>query len=329
MAWPMARSPTPPTRSWPCPSTPREPEFSWNKTACANCWPSSALLDRPPPLRATPLPPKLSATALSSTERKDPMGNMHVEFARDLMKHMPEFRRAFQGHKYEFTEDGGILFPAQKAICHGLFIHSVNGEDERSDKNMWVTEGRNHALDVVFGAGTQATSWYLALFTGDVSVASTWTAANFAANATENTSTAEGYTNSTRPAWTKDAAASSGSITNNASNKINYTFATASTVTVRGAGFLTTNTRGGTSGVLMSASRFSADRAMANSDILSVGYLAVLFGVPLFEPVDRLFLLRVRHQAVVLLEPLGPCGLSLCFRGVGHEGGGTGQSGGA
>src|SRR5574337_799272 len=68
-----------------------------------------------------------------------------VEFARDLMKHMPEFRRAFQGHKYEFTEDGGIIFPAQKAICHGLFIHSVNGEDERSDKNMWVTEGRNHA----------------------------------------------------------------------------------------------------------------------------------------------------------------------------------------
>src|SRR5574340_541493 len=50
------------------------------------------------------------------SDRKDPMGNMHVEFARDLMKHMPEFRRAFKGHKYEFTEDGGILFPAQKAI---------------------------------------------------------------------------------------------------------------------------------------------------------------------------------------------------------------------
>src|SRR5574340_633026 len=181
------------------------------------------------------------------SDRKDPMGNMHVEFARDLMKHMPEFRRAFKGHKYEFTEDGGILFPAQKAICHGLFIHSVNGQDERTDKNMWVTEGRNHALDVVFGAGTQSTTWYLALFTGDVSVASTWTAANFAATATDN-----------------------------ASNKINYTFATASTVTVRGAGFLTTNTRGGTSGVLMSASRFSADRAMANSDILSVGYTLIL-----------------------------------------------------
>lgn len=202
------------------------------------------------------------------------MGNMHVEFARDLMRHNKEFKDAFVARKYEWMDDGNLWFPRQKSIvkCDGIFTHSVNGEDERQDHNMWVTEGRNHALDVVFGSGTQSTTWYLALFTGNVSVASTWTAANFASNATENTSTTEGYTNSTRPVWTKDAAASSGSITNNASNKINYTFATASSVTVRGAGFLTTNTRGGTTGVLMSASRFAADRTMANTDVLSVGY---------------------------------------------------------
>lgn len=202
------------------------------------------------------------------------MGNMHVDFARDLMKHKPEFMKAFQGRKYEWTDEGDLWFPEQHSLvkASGIFTHWVNGEDMRQDHNMWVTEGRNHALDVVFGSGTQSTTWYLALFTGNVSVASTWTAANFASNATENTSTTEGYTNSTRPVWTKDAAASSGSITNNASNKINYTFATASSVTVRGAGFLTTNTRGGTTGVLMSASRFAADRTMANTDVLSVGY---------------------------------------------------------
>src|SRR5574338_611219 len=189
-----------------------------------------------------------------------------------LARPAPEFRRALANHKWEATDDGGLLFPEQRAIARGYFTLSVNGGPDELSPNMLVTEGLNKILDVHYRAQTPITAWYLALFTGNVSVASTWTAANFAANATENTSTTEGYTNSTRPAWTKDAAASSGSITNNASNKINYTFATASTVTVRGAGFLTTNTRGGTSGVLMSASRFSADRAMANSDILSVGY---------------------------------------------------------
>lgn len=201
------------------------------------------------------------------------MGNMHVEFARDLMKHMPEFKRAFSNHQYEWDDEGNIWFPEQKSLVKGggIFTHWKNGDDERQDHNMWVTEGRNHAMDVVFGAGTQSTTWYLALFTGDVSVASTWTAANFASNATENISTTEGYTNSTRPAWTVNGAASAGSVSNS-SSPIVFTFATAGTVTVRGAGFVTTNTRGGTSGKLMSASRFSADRAMSNTDQLSVTY---------------------------------------------------------
>lgn len=201
------------------------------------------------------------------------MGNMHVQFARDLMNHMPEFKRAFHDHKYEWTDEGDLWFPEQQSLVKGagIFTHWVNGEDERQDHNMWVTEGRNHALDVVFGAGTQSTAWYLALFTGNVSVASTWTAANFASNATENTSTTEGYTNSTRPAWTVNGAASAGSVSNS-SSPIVYTFATASSVVVRGAGFLTTNSRGGTSGKLMSASRFAADRTMSDTDQLSVSY---------------------------------------------------------
>lgn len=201
------------------------------------------------------------------------MGNIHVNFARDLMKHKPEFMKAFQGRKYEWTDEGDLWFPQQHSLvkADGIFTHWVNGEDMRQDHNMWVTEGRNHALDVVFGSGTQSTTWYLAPFTGNVSVASTWTAANFASNATENTSTSEGYTNATRPAWTINGAASSGSVTNS-SSPTTFTFASASTVTVRGIGFLTTNTRGGTSGKLMSASRFAADRVMANSDQLSVTY---------------------------------------------------------
>lgn len=200
------------------------------------------------------------------------MGNMHVQFCRDLMNHHPEFARAVRNHKYEWTDDGLLLFPEQKVLCRGEFVHDVNGEDERRDLNMWVTEGRNHALDVVFGSGTQVTTWYMPLFSGNVSVAATWTAANFAANATEITSNTEGYTTTTRPLWVKDAAASAGSISNAVSNKVQYTIATASSVTVRGCGFVSTNTKGGTTGVLMSGSRFSVDRTLANGDILNVGY---------------------------------------------------------
>lgn len=201
------------------------------------------------------------------------MGNMHVEFAKDLMKHLPEFKRAFIKHKYEWDDNGNVWFPEQKSIimCDGVFTHWKNGEDKVHDHNMWVTEGRNNVLDVAFGGGTQTTTWYLAVFTGDVSVASTWTAANFASNATENTSTSEGYTNATRPAWVKNGAASAGAISNSSAPTV-FTFATANTVVARGLAMLTTNTRGGTSGKLLSASRLSADRPMSNTDTLTVQY---------------------------------------------------------
>lgn len=200
---------------------------------------------------------------------------MGKSLAAELSRHNREFARALAAGKWERTDDGGIYFPAQKAIAHGMYVLSVNGGPDEYVKNMLPTEGLNSLLDVQFNSATQITAWYLALFSGNVSVASTWTAANFAANATEITSTTEGYTNATRPAFTPFAAASAGSISNmdgSGNGKVVFTFATASSVTVRGVAMLSSNVRGGTTGKLSSASRLPADKVLANAETLAVGY---------------------------------------------------------
>src|SRR5574337_2025991 len=124
---------------------------------------------------------------------------MIPRIVQDLARHAPEFRRALANHKWEATDDGGLLFPEQRAIARGYFTLSVNGGPDELSPNMLVTEGLNKILDVHYRAQTPITAWYLALFTGNVSVASTWTAANFAANATATTRTTPASTNSTPP----------------------------------------------------------------------------------------------------------------------------------
>lgn len=187
----------------------------------------------------------------------------------DLKKHIAEFRRAFLGNRYEKTE-AGLYFPDQKVYARGVYVHNVNDLDEQIDFNLLPAEGLTHMLATEFGAGTPITTWYLAPFSGNVTVLDTWTAANFAANATEITSGSEGYSESTRRAWTP-AAASAKNINSNA-NKSIFTIVTASSLTVRGMGLLSTNTKGGTSGVLASAAKFTNARILQNDDEFKVGY---------------------------------------------------------
>lgn len=187
----------------------------------------------------------------------------------DLKKHFAEFRRAFLGHRYEKTGNG-LFFPAQKVLAHGVYVHDVNGQDERIDRNLLPDQGLTKMLGVMFGAETQITAWYLAPFSGNVTVLDTWNAANFAANATEITSGTEGYTESTRRAWTPAAAATK-NINSNAA-KSAFTIATATSLTIRGMGLLSTNTKGGTTGVLASAAKFATARVLQDTDAFNVGY---------------------------------------------------------
>ena len=192
---------------------------------------------------------------------------------RDLQKHSREFAAALRNHEYEVS-DAGVFFPKQKTFVHGLYVHDVNGQDERQDENIVVTEGLNHMLDVVLHATTPVTTWYIGLFSANVTPLSTWTAATFTASSTEIVSLTEGYTEATRQEFV-EAAASTGSITNSASKAV-FTIATATSVTVWGAGLLSSNVRGGTTGTLMSAAKFSAARVLYNTDIFNVAYTLTL-----------------------------------------------------
>lgn len=193
---------------------------------------------------------------------------------RDLLKHSREFATALRNHQYEVS-DAGIHFPKQGAIVSGVYTHNVNGLDEREDSNIVVTEGLNHLLNVALdNTTTKVGTWYFGLFSANVTPVNTWTAANFTANSTELVSNTEGYSETTRQAFV-EAAASAGSI-NNTASKAAFTIATATSVTVWGAGLLSSNVKGGTTGTLMSAAKFSDARTLYNTDVFNLGYTLTL-----------------------------------------------------
>lgn len=192
---------------------------------------------------------------------------------RDLKKHSREFATALRNHQYEKTEGGEIFFPKQGAIVSGVYTHNVNGLDERSDSNIVVTEGMNHMLDVVLHGTTAVATWYFGLFSANYTPVATLTAATFASTTTEINSATEGYGTS-RIAFV-EAAASAGSI-NNTASKAAFTFVTATSKTVWGAGLLSSSTGGGTAGTLLSAAQFSAARTLYNTDVFNLGYTLTL-----------------------------------------------------
>ena len=127
---------------------------------------------------------------------------------------------------------------------------------EENKKNLIVTAGLNHILDVEFHATTQVTTWYIGL-KGAGSVAAGDTMASHSGWA-ELT----GYSGD-RKAWT-EGAASSGSMTN--SSSVDFTIN--ATATVAGA-FLNTAATG-TSGTLYGVVDFSSSRAVISGDTLQV-----------------------------------------------------------
>jgi hypothetical protein len=188
---------------------------------------------------------------------------------RDLQKHSREFATALRNHQYEVSDEG-VYFPKQGAIVSGVYTHNVNGQDERVDSNIVVTEGMNHMLDVVLHGTTAVGTWYFGLFSANYTPVATLTAATFTSASTELVSNTEGYSETTRQAFV-EAAAASGSI-NNTASKAAFTIATATTVTVWGAGLLSSNVKGGTTGTLLSAAKFSAARTLYNTDLFNLGY---------------------------------------------------------
>lgn len=164
----------------------------------------------------------------------------------------------------------GIYIPSMRATAKGSYFTRVNGGDWEESPNTLTTEGIAHILNVAMGATAKPTGYYIALFSASVSPTVDWTAASFSQAASEVVSLTEGYTNATRPQWTPTAT-NTNSIDNFA-NPARVTIKTASQVTVTGAALLTNSTRGGTTGILVSASKYPAARVLQDGDMLDIGY---------------------------------------------------------
>lgn len=189
----------------------------------------------------------------------------------NLDRHIDEFRRDIAAERYEVGPEG-IALKKGSVLIRGYYEEGIKGKPEsfRLHRNLLVTEGINHILNVVLGTATKISAWYIAPFSGSAAPAANWTAANFASNATEITSTSEGYSESTRQ-QASFGTASSGVI-NNYSSKASFTIECTTTLNILGAGLLSVNTRGGTTGVLMSAVKFGSARVLADGDIWQAGY---------------------------------------------------------
>lgn len=176
-----------------------------------------------------------------------------------------ELRKALRNNAYEKSENG-IVFPEQKLIVGGGFLHNVNGKDEQFDPNLVVDEGLDYILGSAMVADAQNTTFYVAAFKNDATPASNWTAASWA---TDVAGSGVDVDEVTRPAWVPTAVASQQ--TDNYSNKAQLTVA-ATTLDLYGAALLSDSAFGGTGGILVVATRFASTRNLQEDDAFNIGY---------------------------------------------------------
>lgn len=171
---------------------------------------------------------------------------------------------ALKAGRYETTPEG-IYFPAENTLAQGVFSVAKRGEADEFSENLVVNEGLDYILKAAVGETAGITNWYIALFTGDVTVVATWTAATFTATATEWTS----YDEAARQAWSKGSVVSAG--VDSFASKSSFT-SSSDTQVVRGAAMLSASAKSATSGTLLASSRFSSDKSLDTGEILDVGY---------------------------------------------------------
>lgn len=171
---------------------------------------------------------------------------------------------------YDVSEQG-LFFPKHGIQVSGEYIDRINGGEWNRTKNLITKEGMIHVLNVALGSKAKASGYYLALFSGATAPADNWTAANFSAVSNEIVSLTEGYTNPTRPQFVAADTTDQKYIDNFASTA-RVTIATTSQLNVTGTALLTSSVRGGTTGVLLSATKYAAARTFQDGDTYDIGY---------------------------------------------------------
>lgn len=185
-----------------------------------------------------------------------------------------ELARAMSAEVFDVTEEG-IYFPQQSVLAAGEYFDRINGGEWNRSKNRIVKEGLIHMLNVALGTKAKPEKYYLALFSGSATPDANWTAANFAANANEITSMSEGYTSPTRPEWVP-VNATNDTFIDNMNAVAHLTIAATSSLNVNGCALLTNSSRGGTTGTLVSATKYATTRVLQDGDTYDVGYRLAL-----------------------------------------------------
>lgn len=181
-----------------------------------------------------------------------------------------ELARELRAERFDLTTIG-LHFHRIGVVASGEYFGRVNGGEWRKDgDNLIVTEGFAQILNVALGTTAKPAGHYLAIFSGSTVPAANWTAASFAAVASEIVSMTEGHTGATRPVWTPLNTTTT-SIDNMAA-VAKLTIATAGQLNVTGAAMLTNSQRGGTTGALISASLYPAARVFQAGDEYELGY---------------------------------------------------------
>ena len=182
-----------------------------------------------------------------------------------------ELAKAIHNENFDVTESG-LYFPTQSVGVKGEYFDRINDGEWMQTQNLITKEGLIDVLNTYFiNSKAKQAGFYLALFSGATAPAANWTAANFATVANEITSLTEGYTSATRPQFVPTSATDQTYI-DNLANTARLTIVTSSQLNVTGTALLTNSARGGTTGVLISATKYAAARTFQNGDTYDVGY---------------------------------------------------------
>lgn len=169
-----------------------------------------------------------------------------------------------RGKEISESVKGGGVFTARCIAPNGTVKWEV------SKQNLVVNQGLQDMNSKYFKGTTYTAAWYVGLYGAASSNNPT---ANDTAALHPGFTEVTPYSNATRPAATFGTATTADpSVISNSASPASFSINT--NATVGGAFLISDNTKGGTAGVLFSASDFAApgDRSVANGDTLLVTY---------------------------------------------------------